>query len=217
MAIKRFVCLANSFKEGGRCLAGIELDNENKPVFERNRPKWLRPVSNNEHGAVETALAAHLNILDIVEFDMLDFTSLNTYQNENVTFVPGSLRVIGQFQKSDLEQICDDRFLLFGNRGKAIHKDKINSLDHSLLLIKPKEFEVVERRYDDNEYPQQRLLFKFNEINYDLPITDPVFLRKFQADPSFVQDIEQIYVSMSVGVIHNDWYNKLVAGIISAD
>ena len=96
-------------------------------------------------------------------------------------------------------------------------KDKINSLDHSLLLIKPKEFEVVERRYDDNEYPQQRLLFKFNEINYDLPITDPVFLRKFQADPSFVQDIEQIYVSMSVGVIHNDWYNKLVAGIISAD
>ena len=84
-------------------------------------------------------------------------------------------------------------------------------------MIKPKEFEVVERRYDDNEYPQQRLLFKFNEINYDLPITDPVFLRKFQADPSFVQDIEQIYVSMSVGVIHNDWYNKLVAGIISAD
>jgi hypothetical protein len=74
--------------------------------------------------------------------------------------------VIGQFQKSDLEQICDDRFLLFGNRGKAIHKDKINSLDHSLLLIKPKEFEVVERRYDDNEYPQQRLLFKFNSVAF---------------------------------------------------
>jgi hypothetical protein len=30
----RFVCLANSFKEGGRCLAGIELDNNNNPKIE---------------------------------------------------------------------------------------------------------------------------------------------------------------------------------------
>jgi hypothetical protein len=37
----RFVCLANSFKEGGRCLAGIELDNNNNPIIENGHPKWI--------------------------------------------------------------------------------------------------------------------------------------------------------------------------------
>jgi len=40
--LTRFVCLANSFKEGGRCLAGIVLDNNNKPVIENALPKWIR-------------------------------------------------------------------------------------------------------------------------------------------------------------------------------
>ena len=36
----RFVCLANSFKEGGRCFAGIELDANNKPLLVNGHPKW---------------------------------------------------------------------------------------------------------------------------------------------------------------------------------
>ncbi|WP_407830487.1 dual OB domain-containing protein [Verminephrobacter eiseniae] len=29
--LTKFVCLANSFKKGGRCVAGIEVDSDDKP------------------------------------------------------------------------------------------------------------------------------------------------------------------------------------------
>ena len=42
--LTKFVCLANSFKEGGRCMAGIELDSESNPVFEKGKPKWKAAI-----------------------------------------------------------------------------------------------------------------------------------------------------------------------------
>jgi hypothetical protein len=47
MAKVRFVCLANSFKEGGRCVAGIVLDSNNNP--ENGNVHWIRPVANLLH------------------------------------------------------------------------------------------------------------------------------------------------------------------------
>ena len=40
----KIVCLANSFRVGGRCLGGIELDQNNNPVIQNGRPfriKWM--------------------------------------------------------------------------------------------------------------------------------------------------------------------------------
>lgn len=214
MALKRFVCLANSFKEGGRCLAGIELDAENKPVYENTRPKWIRPVSDLGHGAVKTEDVAHMKILDIVEFDMNDYVGIGTYQCENVSYKSSIFSKVGSFNIEEMKKLCDDRFLIFGNRGKAIFHEKIGTLNHSLILIKPSEFEVFEKKYSDSHYPQQRLLFKYNGCPYDLPITDPVFLHSYQANPAVTENMNNIYVSLSVSVLHEGWYNKLVAGII---
>ena len=43
--VKRMVCLANSRKLNGRCVAGIELVGD-------RRIGWIRPVSDREHGEV---------------------------------------------------------------------------------------------------------------------------------------------------------------------
>lgn len=43
--IKRLVCLANSRKSGGRCIAGREL-------LAGNVGEWIRPVSGREHEEV---------------------------------------------------------------------------------------------------------------------------------------------------------------------
>lgn len=51
----RFVCLANSFKERGRCVAGIVLDENNNPTN-----TWIRPVSNSLHGELNTQLVEHI-------------------------------------------------------------------------------------------------------------------------------------------------------------
>src|SRR5687767_10046766 len=90
----RFVCLANSFKEGGRCLAGIELDNKNNPKIEIGHPKWIRPICDTPHGEVPTYLVAHLEILDIVQIDIIGYPDERDYQSENVLFDQNSLNVM---------------------------------------------------------------------------------------------------------------------------
>ncbi len=101
----RFVCLANSFKEGGRCLAGIELDNNNAPVIINGHPKWIRPICNTPHGEVHTHLVVHLNILDIIEIDVTGYPEVRDYQSENALFRENSIRVLGRFNSTNLNQL----------------------------------------------------------------------------------------------------------------
>jgi len=82
----RFVCLANSFKEGGRCLAGIELDKNNNPIIANGRLKWVRPICNTPHGEVPTDLVAHIEVLDIIEIEVTGYPDKEDYQSENALF-----------------------------------------------------------------------------------------------------------------------------------
>src|SRR5438067_6228364 len=115
--LTRFLCLANSFKEGGRCLAGIELDNQNNPVFIDGRPKWIRPVCNTAHGEVPTHLVSHLHVLDIIELEVTGHPDKN-YQSENATFLEKSIQKAGTFSKDKLMELCEHQSTIFGNRGK---------------------------------------------------------------------------------------------------
>lgn len=211
----RFVCLANSFKEGGRCLAGIELDNNNNPIIENGHPKWIRPICNTPHGEVHIHLVVHLNILDIIEIDVTGYPEVRDYQSENALFRENSIRVLGRYNSNNLNHLCDNRNLIFGNRGKAVSEEAIGTLSYSLMLINTNQFEVIERTYDDNpNKPQVRLVFTYNGNQYDLPVTDPVFLHNYQSNPDIMEDVNEIYLSLSLAVVHNHWHSKLVAGII---
>lgn len=211
----RFVCLANSFKEGGRCLAGIELDDNNNPRVENGHPKWIRPICNTPHGEVHTHLVAHINILDIIEVVITSYPNQGNYQAENAHFRENSIRVIGQFNNNNLNILCDNRNLIFANRGKAVPENSIGNLTYSLMFIKTNQFEVIEKIYDDNpDRPKIRLVFTYNGNQYDLPVTDPVFLHRYQTNPDFLENYHEIFLSLSLAVIWNNWYYKLIAGII---
>ena len=210
----KFICLANSFKEGGRCLAGIELDANNNPVLVNGRPKWIRPICNTAHGEVPNHIAQPFQILDIIQINITENKPEN-HQSENVAFNENTIRVIGNFNRSQLSPLCDNRNLIFGNRGKAVSQDSIGGLNHSLMLVDVNQFEVTQKVYDDRrERPQTRLVFTYNTNRYDFPVTDPVFLHRYQTNPDLLEGVNQVYLSLSLGVIWEDWYYKLVAGII---
>jgi len=214
----RFVCLANSFKEGGRCLAGIELDANNNPRMVNGNPKWIRPICNTPHGEVHTHLVSHINILDIIEVEITNYPETNNYQTENAYFRESSLRVIGNYDSDELDRLCDNRNLIFGNRGKAVSEEAIENTTFSLMFIKVTTFEVIEKTYEDNPNKSQiRLVFSFNGNQYDLPVTDPVFLHRYQTNPDFLENYNQLYVSPSLAVEWKGWYYKLIAGIILSE
>ncbi|MEJ8756814.1 hypothetical protein WG947_07410 [Pontibacter sp. H259] len=215
--IKRFVCLANSFKEGGRCLAGVELDNDNKIVIENDQPKWIRPICKTPHGEVPTYLVAEIRILDIIEVDVTGYPADRGYQSENVYFREDHIVIKGAFKKEHLDSLCANRSLIFGNRGKAVNEDALDSLDYSLLFIKITEFEFYEKTYEDNpNEPQSRLLFDYKGNKYDLPITDPVALTNLRRNPDFYENKEELFLSLSLGVCYKGWCYKLVAGVLTS-
>lgn len=210
---KQFVCLANSYKGGGRCVAGIVLENGN-PVMQDGIPKWIRPVCKTAHGEVPTRLVSHINLLDIVEIDVTSNVP-DSYQTENVLFDTNAINVVGKFSLNNLSNLCDNsQTTLFGNKGSAVTPENAQLLSNSLRMIKVTNFTVVEITYEDNPNPKLRLSFTFNGNSYVIPITDPIFLNAYKSNKNLLSNSSDVFVVMSLGVLHENWHSKLVAGII---
>ena len=81
VAAKRIVCLANSRKEGDRCIAGKELLADVSPGG------WVRPVSDREDEAVNESERQYEDgdeprVLDVVDVPLLKARPKG-YQQEN--------------------------------------------------------------------------------------------------------------------------------------
>jgi len=211
--LTRFVCLANSFKEGGRCLAGIVLDNNNKPVIENALPKWIRPVSNTPHGVVPVELVTEVEVPDIIEIEITDPIP-DGYQSENVLFNFDSIKIVGKLPHADLIHFCEDAKMIFENTRKAIHETKIGFLTYSLIFICVDKFEVTESKKFGKL--KRRLVFAYNGHAYDLPITDPLFLYHYQTDSTFLKNADKLFLTLSMSVPFSDGFcYKLVACILT--
>jgi hypothetical protein len=214
----KIVCLANSFRVGGRCLGGIELDQDNNPVFQDGRPKWIRPVCNTEHEEVPTHLVSRISLLDIVEFQAVEARG-HGHQSENVLFKTDSIQTSGRFPFSRLDSIADNkRFnLVFGNRGAAVPEHRVGELKYSLMLLALTEFETNERIFENRPYPQIKLSFRHCGNLYNFPITDPSFMHKYGLNNNLLQGMHKVFISLSLAAPHEEWSSKLVAGIIYDD
>ena len=214
----KIVCLANSFREGGRCLGGIELDQHNNPIIKNGRPRWIRPVCETEHEEVPLYLASGISLLDIVEFQAIEETG-HGHQSENVLFETDSINVIDQFPFAQLDNLIDNNRYnsVFCNRGAAVPEYKLDELNYSLILLSLTDFETNERIFEDREYPQIKLSFRYANNNYNFPITDPSFLHRYGNDNTILQGIEKIFVTFSLAAPHNEWSYKLAAGIMFDD
>ena len=213
----RFVCLANSIKEGGRCLAGIQLNNNNEPIIEINGPKWIRPICKTQHGQIYTHWVSRITLLDIVEIELTGFPVKTSYQPENVFFKDDDLKIVGRFDRDNLSNLCDNHYYIFSNWAKALSVHEATLLNHSLILINVSKFQVLENK--DIESPDKkkiRLQFTHNETQYDFPVTDPVFLNLYRNNPGILNVVKSLYLCVSIGINFNSWHYKLVAGIIPA-
>jgi hypothetical protein len=214
----KIVCLANSFRRGGRCLGGIELDQNNNPVIQNGRSKWVRPVCNTEHEEVPTHLVSHISLLDIVEFQDLQ-ASGHGHQSENVLFNTNFIKKNGCIPISRLDNLTDNNrySIVFGNRGAAVPEHKVDDLKYSLILLGLTDFETNERIFENRQYPQIKLSFRHNGNLYNFPITDPNFLHRYGLNKNILQRKQKIYVTFSLAAPHEEWSYKLVTGIMFDD
>lgn len=214
---KYFVCLANSYKHGNRCIAGVEVQftsNGFNVIKENGRPKWIRPICRNtDAGAIPNEIALKIDLLAIIKMTNVVLFPTGA-QSENAYF--DELQTTGfSFEPSMIEEcfVDNSRPMLFYNHGKAVTPDVYERLgDYSILLIKASDAEV----YGDKthtDYSRYRVCFTYRSHPYDLPITDPWYIQDIRDGRKSVGRKGDIYITCSLGVLHEGWHNKLAACI----
>ena len=215
-----FVCLANSYKHGGRCIAGVEINglNDFRPKLVNNSPVWIRPIhGQTDGGSIPNEIALNICVFDIVCVDN-PVPHPEGAQQENVYF--DSLTVVGHIS---FDACLLNKYVtnlrgggLFGNRGRAVVPEEFAALSYSICLIKPSAVSFYLLQRDSYlKPPQPRIKFSFRRIAYDLPVTDPLFSEIIKSDLQFANRQRPYYLTLSLGLKHDNYHSKLAAGILS--
>lgn len=223
--VKRIVCLANSRKLHGRCVAGREwLDG---------RPgRWIRPVSAREHQEVSEYERQYEDGSDPRVLDIIDVPLLQpspgpaTFQSENWLLDPEYYwEKVGRLSGSDLPLLADPVSPLWIEGHGTYHglNDKIplelaDSVGDSLKLIHVSELQFsVFRPGEAFGNSKRRVQGRFRHAGswYSLWVTDPVYERRYLAKLDGKYSIDECFLTVSLGEPYGDAVYKLIASIIA--
>ena len=215
---KYFICLANSYKHGGRCIAGIEVVPQSDGSLgivrhDDGRPRWIRPVSMSANGEIPNHLAESFKIFSLVKLTDVEPCPDNAHTEDvhctRMEICPFELSPTKDF----LNQLIDTQHqAVFYFRGKSIPTTIIDRLDYSLMLIHPDN--ACAYCDEGRENSKYRMKFTYNGSNYDFPITDPVFLEQFKKSPDSYIDLDGVYLVLSLGIAFEGFHYKLVATVV---
>ncbi len=211
---KYILCLANSYKHGGRCIAGIEVEPNNDTLTikrdEHGSPIWIRPVAHTSSGEIPLSEAQHVNVLSLVQVNDVVCTGHGSHAEDHYYSSMEVLWELGPYDQFLRPYIDTWHTDIFGNRSKSVSASEFQAGDYSLMLIRAEGAEV----YIDNLYFKQRVKFSFHGNVYDFPITDPEFLERLKRDSSLYKTYDTLYVVASLGLVHEGKHFKLAATLI---
>ena len=220
--IKRIVCLANSRKLSGRCIAGVELSGT-------QRLGWIRPVSAREHEEVSEHERQYEDGTDPRVLDVMDVPLIKplpkAYQRENWLLEPDDYwKKSGRVSSSVLARLVDpveslwiDGDHTYNGRNDRISLDRVAELTSSLRLIRVEMLTLsVFKPGEAFGNPKRRVQVRFvhHGTDYRLWVTDPAYERTYLLRPDGDYEIGESFLTLSLGEPHNGACYKLVAAII---
>lgn len=220
---KYFVCLANSYKHGGRCIAGIEFyqDNGKWRIAKDNhqRPLWIRPTSSSTvTGEIPNDEANGIQIFDVLKLS--DATPCpHGAQTENYLYHDMSTTGIHYKPQNVLLQRFADHShdMLFYDHKKAVAHDIFdNILEYSIVLIHI-DNAIVYQNPEKIDYPHYRINFGYNNCQYDLPITDPEYIQLLTNQTIKIGRKENLFVTCSLGMEYEGDHFKIAAAIFETE
>lgn len=215
---KYFICLANSYKRGGRCVAGVEIVSDNsgrwKPVRnDDGRPRWIRPIAKTTYGEIPNFMAEDIELFSVVKLTNVASCPEQAHV-ENVYYsLMEQCEYNVSLESSILNQLIDNKHQsIFQNRGRAVSAEMLMGINYSLMLVHPDKAGAY--RDENREKSKNRMKFTYYGVEYDFPITDPAFLDEFKIEPERYANIPNVYLAISLGLEFEGWHHKLVAGVI---
>jgi ATP-dependent DNA helicase RecQ len=218
---KDIICLANSRKYAGHCIAG-------KEIAGNQIGGWIRPVSSRDCGELTRK---HIvmpsgrtpGLLDIISVPLKKHCP-QSCQTENFGIDESQGWITkGVFPISEVSRLCDDidHLWINGYHSYSGLNDRVplNRADaelfSSLLLIKPERliFTVAE---GSKLLKKVRAKFDYRGETYWLTVTDPLIEDRYikQNIGQYPVDDKYPYLCVSIGEPHEGFRYKLVAGVI---
>lgn len=214
------VCLADSRKIGGHCIAGKIVEGENKG-------KWVRPIGNRKECALTDRDISYQNggmpkLLDIITIQLKGFVPKNHHQENCIIDDTIYWKKEGELKASQLKGFCDGVSALWidGHHSRYGLNDKIpttivyGSIHSSLLLIQPQSVSYsVGMEYSKKKV---RAKFTFNKNNYIIAVTDKRVEKLYLGEKAdtYRSDNSHPFFCVSLAEDFSGYCYKLIAGII---
>lgn len=221
--VKRIVCLANSRKLSGRCVAGKVW-----PAVPASAG-WIRPVSARPHQEVSEYERQYQDGSDPRVLDIIDVPLLNacpaSYQSENCLLDPNFYWVkCGSASWNDLVTLADPAGSLWANGDSTQSglNDRIAdavaaSLTSSLRLFHVDSVDLCVLQPGaafGNSKRRVQGRFVHAGVHYWLWVTDPIYERRYLAMPDGQYKTGPAFLTVSLGESFNGYCYKLIAAII---
>ncbi len=216
----KLICLANSRKFSGRCIAG-------KVLTDDLVGPWVRPISTVPTGEltqdrITLNNGAMPRLLDILSVPLLG-PAAHTYQSENHTIGEGGWSSRGRWPLSGLDDLIDpvDRIWLNGYHSQNGLNDRMpekavtEALSSSLLFVRASDLAFTVQR-DTKGLNRVRARFTFNGEEYWMPVTDPEVEAVYLPRESgrYPVDCRRPYVTISISEPYAGSCYKLAAAFI---
>ena len=217
-----FICLANSRKTSGRCIAG-------KEVLRDGFGDWIRPISARPTGELSEEERRFVDggdpsVLDVIEVFMME-PRAHGYQVENHLIDDKFYWRLERKAGWDDVQGCVEKINgpIWSNNSSSYNgtHDRVSEaeaayIQSSLKLIKVGDLTVkvaVEGAEFGNGKRKVRACFSLNGEFYRLAITDPIIERRYLVRENGLHDVGEAILCISLGELYEEYAYKLVAAI----
>ncbi len=221
---KRIVCLANSWKKGGRCIAGKEL------LKDGSTGAWVRPVSNREDEALDRCERQYRDgsepaVLDVVDVPLFKARPRG-HQQENWLLNPEYYWTLEKrVNVGGLRQLVDPVEQLWSGGSESSNglNNRVSGKDAECLAVSLCLIEVSNLVLDvyDKSNPFSNTVrrkiygnFHHAETEYRLSVTDPICEREYASIGN--HKIGECFLTISLAEAFVDGYcYKLIAAVIN--
>jgi hypothetical protein len=221
---KSILCLANSRKLSGRCIAGREIVNDQPGP-------WIRPVSDRAHQEVSWEERHYQNgsdprVLDVITVPLIE-PRPHLFQQENWLLDPNFYWLTtGRVNWVELQAFVEPDGPLWVNGQSSYNglNDRVilteaNQLRCSLRLIRVDRVRLRVFRPDPpglQSHPKRKVIAEFEHSanHYTLSVTDPIYTTQYLAQQDGYYELGESCLTVSLGEPFNGYAYKLVAAII---
>lgn len=165
------LCMANSFKLGGRCVAGLRVDTR----------QWVRPVTDTPDGTLPYDLCRidgdAVRPLDVVRVPVVG-PSPRPHQPENWTLAPASWAFVRTMPLESaphhLDQLVSRERGILGTRDDRVLLEEIRMRRRHASLALVNVSHPVFRVTYPNGSARVRCEFRHEGVDYDLSVTEDI-------------------------------------------